>query len=101
MNDRPQNRHLLVGGVEHSTRGPSCPHCKENTSNVKDSRQHTDDKGRIYVRRRRLCQSCGERFTTFETTYQKLLTIDPDLRRRLTAMRTEIDFLLKSTPELT
>ena len=40
-----------------------CPFCNEEASQVKDSR--TTD-GAAAVRRRRLCTSCGGRFTTFE-----------------------------------
>ncbi|MDH6364205.1 transcriptional repressor NrdR [Enterococcus sp. PF1-24] len=40
-----------------------CPKCKHNNSRVIDSRQ-TDD-GRT-IRRRRECENCGFRFTTFE-----------------------------------
>lgn len=40
-----------------------CPKCHHNSSRVVDSRQ-TDD-GRT-IRRRRECENCGFRFTTFE-----------------------------------
>lgn len=40
-----------------------CPKCRHNNSRVIDSRQ-TDD-GRA-IRRRRECENCGYRFTTFE-----------------------------------
>ncbi|MHC5248023.1 transcriptional regulator NrdR [Enterococcus sp. LJL120] len=40
-----------------------CPKCQHNNSRVIDSRQ-TDD-GRT-IRRRRECENCGFRFTTFE-----------------------------------
>ncbi|PWG01036.1 transcriptional regulator NrdR [Levilactobacillus bambusae] len=40
-----------------------CPHCHHNGSRVVDSRP-TDD-GRA-IRRRRECENCGFRFTTFE-----------------------------------
>lgn len=40
-----------------------CPKCQHNNSRVVDSRQ-TDD-GRT-IRRRRECENCGFRFTTFE-----------------------------------
>ncbi|WP_268912954.1 transcriptional regulator NrdR [Lentilactobacillus sp. SPB1-3] len=40
-----------------------CPHCGHNSSKVIDSRP-TDD-GRV-IRRRRECENCGFRFTTFE-----------------------------------
>ena len=40
-----------------------CPFCGKDDTQVKDSRA-SDDGGSI--RRRRLCTSCGSRFTTFE-----------------------------------
>jgi len=40
-----------------------CPKCKENSTKVLDSRE-TD--GNRAVRRRRECESCANRFTTFE-----------------------------------
>lgn len=42
-----------------------CPFCRGSESRVVDSRA-TDDGGAI--RRRRECRSCGQRFTTTETT---------------------------------
>ena len=40
-----------------------CPHCHHNGSRVVDSRPTAD--GRV-IRRRRECENCGFRFTTFE-----------------------------------
>ena len=40
----------------------ACPHCKARSSWVVDKRN-----GDGYVRRRRQCDDCGERFTSFET----------------------------------
>ncbi len=40
-----------------------CPKCHHNNSRVVDSRQADD--GRV-IRRRRECENCGYRFTTFE-----------------------------------
>lgn len=40
-----------------------CPNCKYENSKVVDSR-HADDL--VAIRRRRECESCGFRFTTFE-----------------------------------
>ena len=40
-----------------------CPHCGNNGSRVVDSRP--TDEGRV-IRRRRECEKCGFRFTTFE-----------------------------------
>ena len=40
-----------------------CPFCSNKDSQVKDSR-HTEDN--TAIRRRRICDQCGSRFTTFE-----------------------------------
>jgi len=49
-----------------------CPFCASEDSQVKDSR-HTEDSNAI--RRRRLCTSCGARFTTFERVQLRELTV--------------------------
>ncbi len=49
-----------------------CPFCASEDSQVKDSR-HTEDGNAI--RRRRLCGSCGSRFTTFERIQLRELTV--------------------------
>ena len=40
-----------------------CPFCGTDDTQVKDSRGSEDGAS---IRRRRLCSSCGSRFTTFE-----------------------------------
>ena len=40
-----------------------CPFCGKDDTQVKDSRASEDG---ATIRRRRLCTSCGSRFTTFE-----------------------------------
>jgi transcriptional repressor NrdR len=49
-----------------------CPNCHQNSSRVIDSRP-TDD-GRA-IRRRRECENCGFRFTTFERIEQTPLLV--------------------------
>jgi transcriptional repressor NrdR len=49
-----------------------CPFCGELESQVKDSRPSEDGAA---IRRRRLCPSCGGRFTTFERVQLRELTI--------------------------
>lgn len=49
-----------------------CPHCGHEDSQVKDSRP-TDDGAAI--RRRRQCEHCGERFTTFERIQLRDVTV--------------------------
>ena len=40
-----------------------CPKCHHQNSRVIDSRQADDGRA---IRRRRECENCGQRFTTFE-----------------------------------
>lgn len=40
-----------------------CPHCRQNASRVIDSRPSDENRA---IRRRRECENCGFRFTTFE-----------------------------------
>ena len=49
-----------------------CPFCGHDASQVKDSRP-TEDNGAI--RRRRQCEDCGARFTTFERIQLRELTV--------------------------
>jgi len=49
-----------------------CPYCSSIDSQVKDSRP-TDDN--TAIRRRRICNDCGGRFTTFERVQLRELTI--------------------------
>jgi transcriptional repressor NrdR len=49
-----------------------CPYCGHEDTQVKDSRP-TEDSGAI--RRRRICPSCGGRFTTFERVQLRDLTV--------------------------
>ncbi|NIR42528.1 MAG: transcriptional repressor NrdR [Gemmatimonadetes bacterium] len=49
-----------------------CPYCGQTKNRVVDSR--TSREGRA-VRRRRECQGCGERFTTYEVVEERPLSI--------------------------
>ncbi|HVM98758.1 MAG TPA: transcriptional regulator NrdR [Caulobacteraceae bacterium] len=49
-----------------------CPFCGHAESQVKDSRPSEDGAA---IRRRRMCPSCGSRFTTFERVQLRELTI--------------------------
>ena len=49
-----------------------CPYCGNEDTQVKDSRP-TEDAGAI--RRRRICNACGGRFTTFERVQLRELTV--------------------------
>lgn len=49
-----------------------CPFCAHDDSQVKDSRPTEDGTA---IRRRRQCESCGARFTTFERTQLRDVTV--------------------------
>ena len=49
-----------------------CPFCGNADTQVKDSRPTEDASA---IRRRRYCQACGSRFTTFERTQLRELTV--------------------------
>jgi transcriptional repressor NrdR len=49
-----------------------CPFCARDDSQVKDSRPTEDSTS---IRRRRQCESCGARFTTFERVQLREVTV--------------------------
>jgi transcriptional repressor NrdR len=49
-----------------------CPFCGSEDTQVKDSRPADDGTS---IRRRRVCNGCGERFTTFERVQLRELTV--------------------------
>lgn len=49
-----------------------CPRCQNNGSRVVDSRPADDGRA---IRRRRECEACSFRFTTFERTEQTPLLV--------------------------
>lgn len=49
-----------------------CPYCKADNDRVVDSRASADG---FAIRRRRLCQSCQRRFTTYEKVEQAQLRV--------------------------
>ena len=49
-----------------------CPFCAHDSSQVKDSRPTEDGSS---IRRRRQCEDCGARFTTFERVQLRELTV--------------------------
>src|SRR3954449_8667031 len=49
-----------------------CPFCAHENSQVKDSRPSEDGAA---IRRRRQCEGCGARFTTFERIQLRDLTV--------------------------
>jgi transcriptional repressor NrdR len=49
-----------------------CPYCGSHDTQVKDSRPTEDNTA---IRRRRFCQDCSQRFTTFERVQLRELTV--------------------------
>jgi transcriptional repressor NrdR len=56
-----------------------CPFCAHDASQVKDSRPSEDGSS---IRRRRQCEDCGARFTTFERVQLRELTVIKSESRR-------------------
>ena len=56
-----------------------CPFCAHEDSQVKDSRPTEDG---VAIRRRRQCEACGARFTTFERVQLRELTVIKSEGRR-------------------
>lgn len=57
-----------------------CPFCAHETSQVKDSRPSEDSTS---IRRRRQCEACGGRFTTFERVQLRdLVVVKKDGKRQ-------------------
>ena len=57
----------------------NCPFCHKNDSQVIDTRELPDGEG---IRRRRRCQACGQRFTTYERVQPvSLMIVKKDGRR--------------------
>ena len=65
-----------------------CPFCAHEDSQVKDSRP-TEDNGAI--RRRRQCEACGARFTTFERIQLRELTVVKSEGRRQSFEREKLE----------
>jgi transcriptional repressor NrdR len=53
-----------------------CPHCGHTQHRVIDTREASED-----IRRRRRCDNCGQRFTTYEHVAANLLVVKSDGRR--------------------
>lgn len=56
-----------------------CPFCAHDDSQVKDSRPSEDN---TTIRRRRQCEGCGARFTTFERVQLREVTVVKSGERR-------------------
>ncbi len=65
-----------------------CPFCGHDDSQVKDSRPTEDNAA---IRRRRQCEACGARFTTFERIQLRELTVVKSEGRRQTFEREKLE----------
>ena len=65
-----------------------CPFCAHDDSQVKDSRPTEDNTS---IRRRRQCESCGARFTTFERVQLREITVVKSGGKRETFDRGKIE----------
>ena len=65
-----------------------CPFCAHENSQVKDSRPSEDGAS---IRRRRQCEDCGARFTTFERVQLRELTVVKSEDRREPFDRTKLE----------
>ena len=65
-----------------------CPFCAHDDSQVKDSRPTEDNTA---IRRRRQCESCGARFTTFERVQLRDVTVLKSGDKRETFNRAKIE----------
>lgn len=65
-----------------------CPFCSHEDSQVKDSRPTEDGSA---IRRRRQCEDCGARFTTFERIQLRELIVVKSENRRETFDRSKLE----------
>ncbi|HSG33792.1 MAG TPA: transcriptional regulator NrdR [Sphingomonadaceae bacterium] len=65
-----------------------CPFCAHDDSQVKDSRPTEDNTS---IRRRRQCESCGARFTTFERVQLRDITVIKSDQQREAFERAKIE----------
>jgi len=65
-----------------------CPFCAHDDSQVKDSRPTEDNTS---IRRRRQCESCGARFTTFERVQLREITVVKSNDKRESFDRAKIE----------
>jgi transcriptional repressor NrdR len=76
-----------------------CPHCGAHDTQVRDSRPSEDHAA---IRRRRACNECGARFTTFERVQLRELTLIKRSGRRVPfdreKMQRSIEIALRKRP---
>lgn len=68
-----------------------CPHCESIDNKVIDSRLTRE---RFSIRRRRECLSCAERFTTYESTEERLLPVLIRKKSGMGATKTKLKTML-------
>ena len=68
-----------------------CPHCESIDNKVIDSRLTRE---RFSIRRRRECLTCSERFTTFESTEERLLPVLIRKKAGMGATKTKLKTML-------
>ncbi|WP_298953175.1 transcriptional regulator NrdR [uncultured Methylobacterium sp.] len=76
-----------------------CPYCGGLATQVKDSRPSDDSSA---IRRRRVCEDCGGRFTTFERVQLRELTVVKRSGRRVPfdrdKLQRSVDIALRKRP---
>lgn len=65
-----------------------CPFCGNDDTQVKDSRPTEDNSA---IRRRRSCNSCGARFTTFERVQLRELTVSKKSGKKVPFEREKLE----------
>lgn len=68
----PRGAHIVFADVVLWRGEMRCPFCGDTETQVKDSRPAEDH---VTIRRRRFCQACGGRFTTYERVQLRDLTV--------------------------
>ena len=73
-----------------------CPFCAHDDSQVKDSRPTEDN---TTIRRRRQCEGCGARFTTFERVQLREITVVKSEDRKMDQLVSGIQRQLETSGE--
>ena len=69
-----------AGGERERRANMRCPYCNTENTQVKDSRPTEENSA---IRRRRVCEDCGGRFTTFERVQLREITVIKRSGRRV------------------
>ena len=76
----PHPNPLPAGGEGEKRANMRCPYCNRENTQVKDSRPTEENSA---IRRRRVCEDCGGRFTTFERVQLREITVIKRSGRRV------------------